>query len=118
VFNIDEFRTSCLCYKTEEKCENLHLKFNKDPNQKIRKMHSILTYKMENSRTGCINRDKMDAKHPKIVRFIYGERRNPLKYRRDYKFQQDMLTTSSIMLVSEAAHEKRTKDQTTLSPVY
>ena len=31
IYNIDEFRTSCLSYKTEEFCENLYLKFKKDP---------------------------------------------------------------------------------------
>jgi hypothetical protein len=51
-------RTSCLSYNTEEVCENLYLKFKKDPKQKERKIHSILTYKMENNRNGCINRDK------------------------------------------------------------
>jgi hypothetical protein len=35
---------------------------------------------MENSRMGCINREKNGCKkHPKIVRFIYGERRNPFE---------------------------------------
>ena len=63
VYNIDEFRTSCLSYKTEEVCKNLYLKFKKDPKQKERKIHSILTYKMENSRSGCINRDKNGCKN-------------------------------------------------------
>ena len=54
VFNIDEFRTSCINYKTEELCDNLYLWFN----NKNRKLHSILTYKMENNRQGCINRDR------------------------------------------------------------
>jgi hypothetical protein len=30
VYNIDEFITSCLSYKTEEVCENLYLKFKKE----------------------------------------------------------------------------------------
>ena len=42
-----------LSYKIEEVCENLYLKFNKDPKQKERKIHSILTYKMENNRKRC-----------------------------------------------------------------
>ena len=88
VYNIDEFRTSCLSYKTEEVCENLYLKFKKDPKQKERKMHSILTYKMENKRLGCINRDKNGCKNIQKVFNSYmetGER--PEKYRRKYKFQ-------------------------------
>ena len=86
VYNIDEFRTSCLSYKTEEVCENLYLKFKKDPKQKERKIHSILTYQMENNRKGCINRDKNGCKNIQKVFNSYmetGER--PHKYRREYK---------------------------------
>ena len=54
VYNIDEFRTSCIHYKTEKKTENLFLKID----YKKTKMHSILTFQMENKRLGCINRDK------------------------------------------------------------
>ena len=85
VYNIDEFRTSCLSYKTEEVCENLYLKFKKDPKQKERKIHSILTYQMENNRKGCINRDKNGCKNIQKVFKTYmetGER--PEKYRREY----------------------------------
>uniref|UniRef100_A0A6C0H659 Uncharacterized protein n=1 Tax=viral metagenome TaxID=1070528 RepID=A0A6C0H659_9ZZZZ len=85
VYNIDEFRTSCLSYKTEEVCENLYLKFKKDPKEKERKIHSILTYQMENNRKGCINRDKNGCKNIQKVFNCYmetGER--PEKYRREY----------------------------------
>ena len=88
VYNIDEFRTSCLCYKTEELCENLYLKFEKDPKQKERKIHSILTYQMENKRKGCINRDKNGCKNIQKIFNNYmetGER--PVRYRRDYTLQ-------------------------------
>ena len=88
VYNIDEFRTSCLSHKTEEVCENLYLKFKKDPKQKERKIHSILTYQMENNRKGCINRDKNGCKNIQKVFNSYmktGER--PEKYRREYKIQ-------------------------------
>lgn len=88
VYNIDEFRTSCLCYKTEELCENLYLKFEKDPKQKERKIHSILTYQMENKRKGCINRDKNGCKNIQKIFNNYiktGER--PERYRRDYILQ-------------------------------
>jgi hypothetical protein len=85
VYNIDEFRTSCLSYKTEEVCENLYLKFKKDPKQKERKIHSILTYQMENNRKACINRDKNGCKNIQKVFKSYmetGER--PEKYKREY----------------------------------
>jgi len=54
VYNIDEYRTSCINCKTLERNENMYL-----PDKKgvYRKMHSILTYQMSNKRRGCINRD-------------------------------------------------------------
>ena len=88
VYNIDEFRTSCLSYKTEAVCENLYLRFANDPKQKERKIHSILTYQMENNRKGCINRDKNGCKNIQKVFNSYiqtGER--PERYRREYKLQ-------------------------------
>ena len=44
VFNIDEYRTSCLHYKTEEKGDNLYIR---DKINKKRKLHSVLTFQME-----------------------------------------------------------------------
>jgi hypothetical protein len=88
VYNIDEYRTSCLSYKTEEPCENLYLKFKKDPKQKERKMHSILTYQMENKRIGCINRDKNGCKNiQKVFKCFIETGKRPDKYSREYKFQ-------------------------------
>lgn len=82
VFNIDEFRTSCLNYKTEERCKNLYLQTN----NKKRKIHSILTYQMENTRKGCINRDKNGCKNiQKIFKRYMKNGSRPKKYRRDYK---------------------------------
>jgi hypothetical protein len=49
---------------------------------------------MDNSRMGCINRDKMDAKHPKLFDSYMEKGEIPLKYRR-LQSQQDMLTTTS-----------------------
>ena len=92
VYNIDEFRTSCLSYKTKEVCENLYLKFKKDPKQKERKIHSILTYQMENNRKGCINRDKNGCKNIQKVFNSYmetGER--PDKYRREYQIKNNSI---------------------------
>ena len=88
VYNIDEFRTSCLSYKTEEPCENLYLKFKKDKSQKERKIHSILTYQMENNRKGCINRDKNGCKNiQKVFKSFMETGERPEKYRRGYKYQ-------------------------------
>src|SRR5204863_4491218 len=52
VYNIDEYRTSCLhdhIKGAEERCENLYLPIE----GKLRKMHSILTCQMPNGRWGC-----------------------------------------------------------------
>ena len=84
VYNIDEYRTSCLNYKTENRCENLILPL---PITGINyKMHSILTYKMENNRLGCINRDKNGCYNIKKLFDTYmisGNR--PERYRRGVK---------------------------------
>ena len=88
VYKIDEFRTSKLHYKTEEETENFyHIDKNKViEKRKLRKIHAVLTYKMENQKYGCINRDANAVNNMiKIVEshILKGER--PLKYRRDYK---------------------------------
>lgn len=49
MYNIDEFRTSKLHHKTEEVCNNLYMMDNnKDKTkQKEKKIHTVLTFKME-----------------------------------------------------------------------
>ena len=85
VYNIDEFRTSCLYNKTEEKCENLYQPDKKDV---IRKIHSVLTFQMENNRRGCINRDRNAVLNMiKIVKKYLVDKTRPDKYRRDYKIE-------------------------------
>jgi len=79
VYSIDEYNTSCINYKTEEKVENLKvcdwyekkvLKNRKITEEekliiltiknKSRELHHVLTFKikMENNRKGCINLDR------------------------------------------------------------
>jgi len=93
VYNIDEFRTSCLNYKTEEYCENLSLP---DSQGNPRKLHSVLTYKMENkgdgceSRKGCINRDKNGCKNiQKLFESYLKTGDIPDVYKRSYKFPEE-----------------------------
>ncbi len=60
----------------------------KDPKQKERKIHSILTYKMENNRKVCINRDKNGCKNiQKVFNYYMETGVRPEKYRREYKIQ-------------------------------
>jgi hypothetical protein len=93
VYNIDEYRTSCMNYKTEELCNNLYLP---DKKNKTRKIHSILTYKMENNRLGCINRDKNSCKNIQNV-FEYYMKNNerPENYRRG-QILQKLQTASKL----------------------
>ena len=95
VYNIDEYRTSCLNYKTEELSKNLYLP---DKRNKERKMHSILTYKMENKRNGCINRDKNGCKNiQKVFNYYIEYDERPERYKRGVDLQklQTVLTEPS-----------------------
>ena len=86
VYDIDEYRTSCLNYMTEELCKNLYLP---DKKNKERKMHSILTYKMENKRNGCINRDKNGCKNiQKVFNYYIEYDERPERYRRGVDLQK------------------------------
>ena len=82
VYSIDEFRTSKLNCNTEEVNENLRLP---DRKNKLREMHSILTYQMENKRIGCINRDNNAVNNMvKIVKYFLETGKRLLRFRRDY----------------------------------
>ena len=85
LYNIDEYNTSKLHHKTEEECKNFyHIDNNKNKNKReIRKIHAVLTYKMKNNKSGCINRDVNAVNNMiKIVnnQIVFKER--PQKYRR------------------------------------
>jgi hypothetical protein len=93
LYNLDEFRTSKLNHKTEEVCENLYLP---DANEVIRKLHSVLTYKMENGQIGCINRDENAVNNMiKIVNHYLDKKERLLKYRRDYDLEKGELKAES-----------------------
>ena len=85
IYLIDEFRTSCLHYKTEEKCENMYVN---DKKEISRKLHSVLTFKTENNRLGCINRDENATNNMiKIVKSYLNDKTRPLKYTRSFKIK-------------------------------
>ena len=85
VYHLDEFRTSILHWKTEQKCDHLYIT---DLTNHSRKMHSILTYQMENQRRGCINRDRNSCRNMKKIFDYYLEYQSrPARYRRDLKIQ-------------------------------
>ena len=83
IYSIDEFRTSKINYKSLKPTENLYLPDRKDI---LRKKHSILTYKTENGRQGCINRDKSAVNGMKLIttHFLETGNRHP-EYKRENK---------------------------------
>ena len=100
IYNLDEFRTSCVNYKTEDKCKNLYLPDKKGTERKI---HSILTYQTENNRMGCINRDENAVNNMiKLVKCYLENKSRPEKFRRDYKFP-DEIKDSNPNLVNKKA---------------
>ena len=101
VFNIDEFRTSCLYHKTEEKGENLYLPDHKN---KLRKLHSVLTFKMENTRKGCINRDYNGCINiRKLFNSYINNKPRPQRYCRGYEIK----TTNPYKKVSNGSRLER-----------
>jgi hypothetical protein len=87
VYNIDEFRTSCLYHKTEDKGDNLYLP---DKKERLRKLHSVLTFKMENSRRGCINRDYNGCINMrKLFHSYMKDGTRPLRYQRGFELKKD-----------------------------
>lgn len=92
IFNIDEYRTSCLHYKTEEKGNNLYIT---DKINKQRKLHSVLTFQMENTenesifRIDCINRDYNGCLNiRKIFHSYMKNKTRPERYCRGFDIQK------------------------------
>ena len=100
IYNIDEFRTSCLSYRNEEYVKNLYVP---DKNGKSQKLHSVLTLQVEDSRIvckdgikktvnfnhlGCINRDENAVNNMiKIVESQINFNCRPLRFRREQKLE-------------------------------
>ena len=85
VYNLDEFRTSLLNCKSEEKNENLYLP---DKKNVIRKIHSVLTFQTESNRSGCINRDENSVNNMiKIVNYYLLYKDRPEKFKRSFKLE-------------------------------
>ena len=85
MYNLDELRTYKLHYITEEPCENLTYKKGE-----TRKLHLVLTYKMENKQSGCINRDQNAVNNMiKIVNHHIKYKERPLRYRRSFDLTKD-----------------------------
>jgi hypothetical protein len=88
VYNVDEFRTSCLDNRTEEKNNNA---FIKRKNGKNKKLHSVLVStipKLNSSecKTSYQNRDRNSVLNiRKIVKMWFDKKERPYRYRRNIK---------------------------------
>lgn len=77
---MDEFRTSCLNYRTNDKIENM---IDKETNKKI---HSVLILKEKDKVIGCINRDRNAVNNYKKIFNSYIENgKRPENFERSYK---------------------------------
>jgi hypothetical protein len=81
IYNIDEYNTSAVsCNNNEEKCKNLILA-NKELVRK--ELHAVLTYKMENGRYGCINRDRNSVTNMRtITKYFLEYKKRPKEFSR------------------------------------
>lgn len=111
IYNIDEYRTSCLYYKTEEKGNNFYIT---DKINKKRKLHSVLTFKMETTeneckkiRIDCINRDYNGCINiRKIFHSYMKNETRPLRYCRSFDYQKLILPEKALS-VSRLERRKR-----------
>jgi len=82
VYLIDEFRTSKVHYETETFCDNLY-NYSTHYDNKSKKVHSVLTFKMQNNRQGCINRDVNAVYNMrKLVKYWIAHKGRPQIYTR------------------------------------
>ena len=87
VYMIDEFRTSCLGYVKEDRCNNLYIT---DDEGIKRKIYSVLTYQMNNNRYGIINRDKNAVNNMKKITNSYlNNKERPIRYRHETKIDNN-----------------------------
>jgi hypothetical protein len=101
IYSLDEFRTSMLNCKTEEKNDNLYYT---DKKNKIRKLHSVLTYQTQSNRLGCINRDLNAVNN--MVKLVDHYLNNdgsltenrPEKFRRNFKLEETVKQQKSPTL--------------------
>jgi len=92
VLNVDEYRTSCLDYRTEKR--NWNAKVFKDKINAVSKLHSVLVSTILNKNSEVVNsyqnRDYNSVMNiKKIVNRWIEKRERPHRYRRDIKLSED-----------------------------
>ena len=95
VLTIDEFRTSCLNYKTNKKVENLKL-YNKKT-EKYEKIHQVLILTEKSNVSCCISRDKNAVYNfEKITKQYLLDKTRPYMFRRDVDIVNEITTPINI----------------------
>jgi hypothetical protein len=109
VYDVDEYKTSCINYKTKGRMENLYLK---DKIGKMRKIHSVLTYETENKSKGCINRDKNGMRSiRKIVNEYLDFGTRPEEYTRQKRVTDISVKYDSSSVECDNREKEETKEQ-------
>ena len=99
---------------TETTCQNLHLP---DAKNKLRKLHSVLTYQMSNRRQGCINRDKNGVFNiRKLVNYFLKTGKRLHNYSRDVKPENMIAIINSNQQKQEKAETLRLSKCQILEP--
>jgi hypothetical protein len=100
VYELDEFKTSQINCYTGNKNDNLWLP---DKKNKLRELHSVLTYQMDNKRLGCINRD-VNAVNNMIylVKYFIKYKSRPTIFTRDKKITAKKPTNSRLTPLSSS----------------
>ena len=107
VYNIDEFRTSKLHHKTETVCKNPYVV---DYKNRYHKVHSVLTYQMDNKRLGCINRDKNSINNIKKLTIEYLKNKTrPEKYMRNHVLSLDNIKGYNHIVKKDIVKYSRTR---------
>lgn len=86
LYEIDEYNTSKLCYKTGKPTKNLKIRTIIDNKRVTTEIQPVLTYQMSNQRYGCINRDRNAVNNMKNIAtyyMIHGCR--PVAYQNKFK---------------------------------
>lgn len=87
VYDVDEYKTSCINYRTGTRNENMSI--IDSVKHESRELHQVLTYQMDNGRIGCMNRDVCGVNGQWIITQSWIETQTrPEMYKREKKIRR------------------------------
>jgi hypothetical protein len=104
IYDVDEFRTSLLYHKSEERCGNLSIDGQK--------LHAVLTFTTSSGRQGCMNRDENATFNMlTIVRQFLANRSRPSRFRKGIQVEpkQELVLQVPTLLTLDSFGEPRIK---------